>query len=68
MDKIRWNAFHQSSPSLTTHPRGSIPRQPTITTMKPILAIILLIAVILFGIWMDNHLPGFNPVETRMHP
>ena len=36
--------------------------------MKPILAIILLIAVILFGIWMDNHLPGFNPVETRMHP
>jgi hypothetical protein len=36
--------------------------------LKAILALIVLILIILTGIWMDNHLPGFNPVETRQHP
>jgi hypothetical protein len=36
--------------------------------IKAILALIILILTLIVGIWMDNHLPGFNPVETRMHP
>ena len=35
--------------------------------LKAILALIVLIAVLIAGIWMDNHL-GLNPVETRQHP
>lgn len=35
---------------------------------KGILAAIAIILVILAGIWLDNHLPGFDPIETRMHP
>ena len=44
--------------------------QPTNTMedLKAIVALIVLIAVLIAGIWMDNYLPGFNPVETRMHP
>lgn len=36
--------------------------------IKAIIALIVLILTLIAGIWMDNHLPGFNPVETRMHP
>jgi hypothetical protein len=36
--------------------------------MKDILTIIALIALILAGIWLDNYMPGFNPIETRQHP
>jgi hypothetical protein len=52
-------------------PTANRANQPTLTTMedlKAILALIVLILIILTGIWMDNHLPGFNPVETRQHP
>ena len=36
--------------------------------IKAIFALIVLIAVLIAGIWLDNHLPGFDPVQTRMHP
>lgn len=37
-------------------------------TIKNILLTLALLAILAGGIWLDNHLPGFNPVETRMHP
>ena len=43
-------------------------RPITMEDLKAILALIVLIAVLIAGIWLDNHLPGFNPVETRQHP
>jgi hypothetical protein len=43
-------------------------RKRNMEDTKAIVALIVLILTLLVGIWMDNHLPGFNPVETRMHP
>lgn len=58
--------------TLTAKEKSSRPRLSNLSTtmedIKGILALIVLIAVLIAGIWMDNHLPGFNPVETRMHP
>jgi len=43
-------------------------RKRNMEDTKAIVALIVLILTLLVGIWMDNHLPGFNPVETRQHP
>ena len=31
-------------------------------------SLILLTLIFLAAVWLDNHLPGPGPVETRMHP
>jgi hypothetical protein len=36
--------------------------------IRPLLAALGLIGLIAVGIYLDNHLPGFSPVETRHHP
>jgi hypothetical protein len=36
--------------------------------MKPAFCIILAIAAFLGMVYLDNHLPGYNPTETRHHP
>jgi hypothetical protein len=50
-----------------SQPPGNITTE-NMNDTKAILAVITVIAVILAGIWLDNNLPGFNPVETRQHP
>ena len=49
-------------------PPGKYELQKNMEDIKAIIALIVLILTLIAGIWMDNHLPGFNPVETRMHP
>ena len=50
-----------------SQPPGNITTE-NMNDTQAILALIVLILILLTGIWLDNHLPGFNPVETRMHP
>ena len=36
--------------------------------MKNIILILALAALFVAAVWLDNHLPGYNPVQTRQHP
>ena len=37
-------------------------------TLKDILLVTGLILIFLAAVYLDNHLPGYNPIETRQHP
>jgi len=36
--------------------------------IKLTVAALALLSLIAGGIWLDNHMQGFDPIETRMHP
>jgi hypothetical protein len=36
--------------------------------VKNIILIIALAAIFMAAVYLDNHLPGYNPTETRQHP
>ena len=36
--------------------------------IKITVAALAILSLLAGGVWLDNHLPGFNPIETRLHP
>ena len=37
-------------------------------SIKIAFAALAILSLLAGGVWLDNHLPGFNPTETRLHP
>jgi len=37
-------------------------------SIKITVAALALLSLLAGGVWLDNHLPGLNPIETRLHP
>ena len=37
-------------------------------SLKITVAALALLSLLAGGVWLDNHLPGFDPIETRLHP
>tara|TARA_R110002110_G_C13279134_1_gene702348 strand:+ start:320 stop:442 length:123 start_codon:yes stop_codon:yes gene_type:complete len=37
-------------------------------SIKIAFAALAILSLIAGGVWLDNHLPGPNPIETRLHP
>ena len=36
--------------------------------IKITISTLALLSLLAGGVWLDNHLPGLNPPETRLHP
>jgi hypothetical protein len=37
-------------------------------SIKITVAALAILSLLAGAVWLDNHLPGFNPIETRLHP